>query len=342
VNAPGTGTQLNIPSKLLRPIPRKRSERFAWRWADTAWVAASCATCAVFAPHDHFDERALVGVSLAALCATSLYVTGLKMHGRVAGVAAAALLVSSRNFIGVCMDHPTTGALACAVIVAVACYSIGWTIAVYLAACLAFTLGFNGALIGAVVSIVPVLQRRSNAHFGLIAYFAFGALWSVAVHRFHIPTAIRPWSSWRDAQAMLGLAAFVAWFMAPFCAEATLKGARERWLLALAVVAVVTLIVFTSTDALVPQLYLAYPMAMLVVAVGLARLMPAIAGEYPTTGHRYAAAAAAVVLTVGLKVCLDPTIPAQRPIANPLPDIAIHGAPAMHLRGGSVVVPTKQ
>ncbi len=271
-----------IRPALLRPLPRVRTERFVWQTPDWIWLVIVAISCALFTPrHDISHLRLAIGLFLSVLSAASAYVAGYKMHSRVAGIASAVLVATSQNYAALCVQHPVSGAVACAAIIAVASYSVGWMIVTYIAACIAFTLGFNGALIGLVIAAVPALQKREHALAGLIGYLSFAVLWSFATHSVHLPHGLRPWATWRDAAPLGGLAAFVGWFFVPFYAEATLKGAWDRWLLGLALVGCLVLILFTSTSAIAPQLYDAYPIAMLVVGVALARLIPLISGDYP-------------------------------------------------------------
>ncbi len=289
-------------------------ERFVWQWPDTAWLFVAAMSCGLFTPrHDVSHLRLAIGLSLSILSAASAYVAGYKMHSRVAGIAAAVLVATSQNYAALCVQHPVSGAVACAAILAVASYSVGWMIVTYFAACIAFTLGFNGALIGLVIAAVPALQKREHASAGLIGYLSFGVLWSFATHSAHLPHGLRPWATWRDAAPLGGLAAFVGWFFVPFYAEATLKGAWDRWLLGLALVGCLVLILFTSTSAIAPQLYDAYPIAMLTVGVALARLIPLISGDYPAPWKRYISAVVAVAATVLLKFALEPAPIVSRP-----------------------------
>ena len=152
MNSPAThGTTPNIPSRLLRQLPRKRIERLAWQVPDTAWAIVVGVICLVLAPHDPRRFRSVLGATIDFLCASACYVAGLRLHGRIAAISAALMVATSPVFASLCVEHPVSGAAACAAIVAVAAYGAGWLIVVFSAACIAFTLGFNRALIGVAI-----------------------------------------------------------------------------------------------------------------------------------------------------------------------------------------------
>jgi hypothetical protein len=301
---------------------RKRVDKFSWRWADTFWIILIAAACALMVPHSSL-LRTGAGITVDFLAAAGAYVAGLRMHSRTAGTTAALLIASSRDFAWICGTHPTSGALACGVILAIAGYAVNWPIVTYLAAFGAAALGFNGIVIGALIALVSLIQKRRWAVIGAVLIALFDIVWYVLAARVSLPNGLRPWHTWHDARDLIGMGILILWFFAPFYAEATLKGARERWLLGLCLLAAVVFIVFTSSTSIIPQLYVALPIMSLVIGVGLGRLMPLIAGDYPKPSQRYFAATAAVLLTISGKFLLEP--PQSEMIGTP--DISV--APLM-------------
>jgi hypothetical protein len=308
VQNPATEPPIFLPpqNKLAAKLEqKKRPDKFAWRWADTFWIVVIAAACALTVPHSSL-LRTTIGISVDFIAAASAYIAGLRMHNRTAGTTAAMLVASSYDFAWLCGTHPTSGALSCAVILAIAGYAVNWPIVTYIAAIGATALGFNGIVIGGLIALVSLIQKRQWAVIGAICLVVFDIAWYVVAARVSLPDGIRAWHTWRDARPLIGFGVLSLWFLAPFYAEATLKGARERWLLGLCLLAGVVFIVFTSSTPVVPQLYIALPIVSLVIGVGLGRLMPMIAGDYPKPPQRYFAATAAALITVLGKCMLEP------------------------------------
>jgi hypothetical protein len=256
-------------------------------------------------PSPWHSQRNLVGQLITILCASAAFLGGLRMQSRPAAIAAGLLIATSGAFGTFCQVDPSYGWLAAASILAAVSYGIGWDLLTYGAAAVAFTQGFGGALIALVICLTAVLQKREHAVAGLVGVVAYGLLWSVTVSRPPLPHSLRPWQSWHGAEALAGLGVLIAWFVVPFLADATSRHNRDRWLMTLTTVVALAVTLFLGDAPIAPQLYAAFPLGMLIIGVGLGRLMPLIAGEFPSVPLRYAAASAAVALTLLLRVYVD-------------------------------------
>ena len=320
-------------------MPRRRSTAFLLKPVDLAWLAliaaVSCALAlflripspfpAVSLPIHHSLALAIGGGSLT-LASAGVYLTGLRIKDRPTAVISGLLATTSLALATGASWSPQAMLLAALVAFALFAYSAGWTVA---ALCLAGAATFvraDGLLLGIALAIVALCQCRRNDWAGAVAFLLIAALVGVVW--------IAPWhaelETWLPIHAprfptihsasyrLLALSlAPVAWFLFPYLAEwATAQDRAKWWAPALwasvYLVLIVSLGVVAAPSAYLPLL----PVVYLMVGAGIARLLPAFAGELPVPLARYMVATAAV----GVLLCAAVLLPwfAMREWAQPL------------------------
>ena len=250
---------------------------------------------------------------LLPLTAVGAYLSALSLRDRYAAVVAGVLIASSGTLATVIGLKPALG-------VGLVCVAIVWRlldqgqVIPALAACvLALLFRFELVSLGLVV-LAYVFSRRSSQSARAVVLFGAGILGALATHilghhRQFLPadalSRVRDWG-------LLGPGLPILWFLTAFVTDMADRSARSRWLplVAWLFVSIVGSIVCRPSGSvlfLAPAIVGCY----ILCAAGIARVLPALAGDLPTPAGRYAVAALAVLLLIGLRVQGDRHVSAE-------------------------------
>ncbi|BDI31290.1 hypothetical protein CCAX7_33410 [Capsulimonas corticalis] len=320
----------------------QRAPRPKFRPVDTLWLT-TLAILSLAATVIRFGVDAIgdIGAFAAAATVAGLYFIGWRVRDRTTGVIAGALLALSLTYTGSLIGHPETAVFTLLCTAAFAAMAGGQLIGAALLAAIASVIRPDGLLLGAALLCMPP-SDDSRLRWRPIGLFlittALGAL--VAYSLRYAPPALRIGiTPILLGQAILGGNAVLAWFLWPFLAELGEPLRRQRWLpfivWTVLYAAAESLFYFLQPGQSWPPLA---PIFALLVAGGMARLIPVLAGEFANPTLRYVLATLAVVSLVGVRVAMDwpharltPRLPvtvlapvATRPAAKPA---APHAAP---------------
>jgi hypothetical protein len=307
----------NAPRPLpRRPAPRPpagRANRPRFAPLDAAWaILLATLSLALSAHLNSFAGGRPAGAFAAAGTVAALYLLGWRARDRAAGVSAGLLAATSALFLSGCAYSPLSAAFTLLTIAALFAFVAGSSLAALALAAVATLVRPDGLLLGLLLMGLALAQQRRRAIYGVAVFLVpLIALWSGRIASGGGPPPLPTFGL--HAGPLLWLwtpaAALTAWLLLPFCAEMSEAGRRARWLpvvlwAGVALAAATVLSDTTPTGMLLPLMPLLFALA----GGGLSRLLPTLAGEFPSPASRYALAVLAVLALVGLHVRLEPRI----------------------------------
>ena len=306
-----SSSPLPLPRRAVpRPAPRANRPRF--QALDAVWLALLCGTSlAVSAWLGDLSGR-LTGSLLAAGSVGTLYALGWRARDRAAGVGAALLAAFSPQFLHLAAYSPQSTALALLSAGALFAFVAGSSLIALALAAGAAMVRPDGVMLGLLLLALSFAQRRKRTGYGAAIFFGPVLAFEIGLYTLgHGPPRLpviglhgEVWRwLWTPASALL------LWLLLPFCGELGEPMRRARWLpvvlwagISLGLTSVES--VTTPTGMLLPALPLLFALA----GGGLSRLLPTLAGEFPSPLLRYALATLAVLALVGLHLRLEPPV----------------------------------
>lgn len=265
-----------------------------------------------------FLPHALVlptGGAALATTAVGTYLTGLRLKDRATAITAGLLVATSIALAVGAAAYPLALILAALAVFSFFCFAMGWTIASLCVAGVAVFAQSDMLLLGAMLMIVALCQRRRLAGAGALAFLALsGAAFGLWLAPWHGAVSLWLWfaAHGQPAEGQIDRAlveaslAPVLWFLFPYLAEWSRPENRAKWW-ASGLWSLATLL-FTfayrhqaGAVVVLPML----PIVSLMAAAGIARLLPAFAGEFARPLSRYAAAVAAVGALIAARAALE-------------------------------------
>ena len=302
-----------------RPLPRRaaprpasptRANRPRFQALDAVWIVLlGVVSLAFSAGHGELAGQRLGGSLAAAGIVAALYGLGWRARDRAAGVSAGLLAALSPQFLHLAAYSPESASFALLTIAALFAFVAGSSLAALILAAGAAIVRPDGLLLGLLLLGLCLAQRRKHTFYGaaiffvpLIAYELCRALGDgfPRMPIFGLHGGVWHWL-WTPASALL------VWLLLPFCAELSEPARRSRWLpvilwTGLSLLSVSVQSVTTPGGMLLPLMPLLFALA----GGGLSRLLPTLAGEFPSPAIRYALATLAVLALVGLHGRLEP------------------------------------
>ncbi len=303
-------------------MPRRRSAAFLLRPVDFVWLAilviASSAlslflrvSSAVTAAPSILPQplAPIVGAAALALASAGIYLTGLRVKDRPTAIISGLLVATSLALAAGAAWSPAAMLMAALISFALFFCAMDWTVAALCFAGVAVLLRADGLMLGVVIAIVALCQRRPYTWAGILAFVLISAL---ATGLWMVPwrPEMSAWISLRapqpDRLLLFSAVAPVAWFLFPYLAEWGSRQDRAKWwapalLLACYLITIAVGHLSASQAAYLPLLTIIY----LMIGTGIARLLPAFAGELAIPLARYLLAAVAMgallAATVGLE-----------------------------------------
>jgi hypothetical protein len=273
---------------------------------------------AVSAWRGEMAGRQLLGSLAAAGVVGTLYALGWRARDRAAGVSAGLLAALSLQFLFGAAYSPQSALYTLLTMAALFAFVAGSSLAALALTAGAAIVRPDGLLLGVLLLALSAVQRRKRTGYGaalffvpIAIYFAGRLVLGAGMPRlpvFGLHGEVWRWL-WTPASALL------VWLLLPFCAEWSEAPRRARWLpvvlwLGISLASASVQSVTTPLGMLLPILPLLFALA----GGGLSRLLPTLAGEFPSPALRYALATAAVLVLVGLHLRLEP--PLNTPAAN--------------------------
>ena len=300
-----------LPRRALPRPPSARPNRPRFAPLDAAWMVALAALSFALSAHGGGLMHGQAAGSLAASgIVAALYLLGWRARDRAAGVSAGLLAATSVPFLAGCAYSPLSAAFTLLTVAALFAFVAGSSLAALALAAAATLIRLDGMLLGLLLLALALAQQRKRAIYGAAVFMVpLLALWSGRIASGHGPPPLPAFGLhagpllwlWTPATALL------AWLLLPFCAEMSEPLRRARWLpvvlwAAVALAAASLLSDTTPTGMLLPLM----PPLFALAGGGLSRLLPTLAGEFPSPAGRYALAVLAVLALVGLHVRLEP------------------------------------
>jgi len=299
-----------------RPAPRPQSARVNRpRFAplDATWpVALAALSLALSARLNAFDAGHAAGSLAAAGTVAALYLLGWRARDRAAGVSAGLLAATSVSFLSGAGYSPQSASFALLTVAALFAFVAGSSLAALALAAVATLVRPDGLLLGLLLMGLALVQQRKRALYGAAVFLIpLLVFWpgrialgygSPPLPAFGLHAGPLLWL-WTPASALL------AWLLLPFCAEMSEPLRRARWLPVVlwagtALAAASLLSDTTPTGMILPLMPLLFALA----GGGLSRLLPTLAGEFPSPAGRYALATLAVLAFIGLHIRLEPAV----------------------------------
>lgn len=306
----------------------------------------------VFAGGAHgFGALQFVGAITEAGTVILAYLLGWRARDRATGIIAALLLATSLPFsamatsLPLTMQETTSGATALFCLLslgALFAFVAGSSLAALTLAACATLARPEGVLLGLVLLGLSLAQHRKRALIGAAVFLLpVGIGLSAQVLFAHQRLSLPNFSPHADLLLWLAspAAVFLLWFLLPFCGELGDGVRRARWLpiilwTVLSFAAESLLRFGGGVTPLLPLLPLLPPLFLL-LAGGLSRLLPMLAGEFPSPILRYVLATLAVLSLIGLRASFEwpqarhtPTIAAAALSEPPRPSSTAAGAGA--------------
>lgn len=295
---------------LPRPLPRggrvsAKNTRPRFQAIDALWMAGLAALFVGLSAwaldlHGNNWYGTLAGVVTVALS----YLLGWRASGRVAGIAGALLLATSAAFMASCPADLHTALFTLLAVASLFVFVAGSSLAALGLAALAAGFRADGALLGLILLTLTLAQHRQRAALGaaLFVVLTAGALF-VGLQTHAMPPLTLAWDGALGTFLFGPSLLFLLWFLLPFCGELGDAVRRARWLpvvlwtLLSLVVGSCVQFATGGTAQFTPIL----PLLFVLIGGGLARLMPALGGEFPAPAVRYVLATLAVISLVGLR-----------------------------------------
>jgi hypothetical protein len=296
-----------------RPLPRRaaprpassaRANRPRFQALDAAWIVLLCVISLAFSAGLGELAGARLGGSLAgAGTVAALYGLGWRARDRAAGVSAGLLAALSPQFHLFAAYSPQSAPFALLTVAALFAFVAGSSLAALVLAAGAAMIRPDGLLLGLLILGLSLAQRRKHTLYGAALFFVPLTAYELCralgngfprLPIFGLHGGVWLWL-WTPASALL------AWLLLPFCAELSEPPRRSRWLpvilwAGLSLLSASVQSVTTPMGMLLPLMPLLFALA----GGGLSRLLPALAGEFPSPALRYALATLAVLSLIGL------------------------------------------
>lgn len=253
------------------------------------------------APFSELPLPLALPIGGAALATTSvgIYLLGLRLKDRGTAIVAGLLVAASLTLAADGASFPFALLVAALAVFALFSYALGGTVVALSLAGLAAAAHADALPIGVALAAVAFLQRRPRAWIGAVAFLALagiaGGVW-LTLGRADL-------AIWLPApRAMAGsgyIAAIgaallpVSWFLFPYLAEWSQRADRAKWWAPASALALTLAVALVRRD-LADALLAALPIVYLMAAAGIARLLPAFAGEFARPLSRYLIAIAAL------------------------------------------------
>ncbi len=305
-----------LPRRAAPRIPNTRANRPRFAMLDAAWIVVLGALSLALSAHlNGLASGQAAGTFAASGTVIALYLLGWRARDRAAGVGAGLLAAASPMFLAGAAHSPQSAAFMLLTIAALFAFVAGSSLAALALAAVATLVRPDGLLLGLLLMGLALAQQRKRAVYGAAVFLVpLIAVWSGRIASGHGPPPMPAfgvhWGPllwlWTPAAALL------AWLLLPFCAEMSEPMRRARWLpvvlwAVLALAAASLLSCTTPTGMMLPLMPLLFALA----GGGLSRLLPTLAGEFPSPAGRYALAVLAVLALVGLHVRLEPGVGAR-------------------------------
>ena len=312
---------LPIGSDAPRPLPRRPAPRppSAFRSVnrprfqalDAVWtLLLSLISLAFSAEQGELSGPRLAGSLAAAGIVAALYLLSWRARDRAAGVSAGLLAAVSPQFHLLATYSPQSASFALLTVAALFAFVAGSSLAALALAAGAAIVRPDGLLLGLLLLGLSLAQHRKRTLYG--AALLFVPVIAYEIGRLTLgygPPRLPVFGLHGEAWRWLGMpaAALLAWLLLPFCGELSEAARRTRWLpvilwAILSLISVSVQSVTTPMGMLLPLLPLLFALA----GGGLSRLLPTLAGEFPSPALRYTLATLAVLALVGLHGRLEP------------------------------------
>lgn len=292
-----------------RPLAA-RANRPRFAALDAAWMVALAAlSLGVSASFRGFANGQTPGTLAAAGTVIALYLLGWRARDRAAGVGAGLLAATSPVFLVTAAFSPQDAVFTLLTVAALFAFVAGSSLAALALAAATTLVRPEGLLLGLLLMVLALAQQRKRAVYGAAVFLVpLIAIWSGRIASGHGAPPLPVFGV--HGHALLWLwtpaAALLAWMLLPFCAELSEPMRRARWLPVVlwAALALASASVLSDTTPLGMRLPL-MPLLFALAGGGLSRLLPTLAGEFPSPAGRYALAILAVASLAGLHVRLE-------------------------------------
>ena len=309
---PDPDTPRPLPRRAApRPASSARANRPRFQALDVLWIFLLCAASLGFSAESGALTGHRLGGSVAAAgIVGALYLLGWKARDRAAGVGAGLLAATSPLFLYLAAYSPQSAPFALLCVAALFAFVAESSLAALALAAGAAMVRPDGTLLGLLLLGLSLAQRRKRTGLGaalfLVSVAAFEAgrvLLGYGMPRLPVFGLHGGIWLWLGAPASM----LLLWLLLPFCGEFGEAQRRARWLpvvlwTALSLLTASVQLLTTPTGMLLPLLPLLFALA----GAGLSRLLPTLAGEFPSPALRYLLAALAVLTLVGLHWRLEP------------------------------------
>lgn len=259
-----------------------------------------CGTALVVSARMGGLEGGHLGGSLAAVgIVGALYALGWRARDRAAGLAAGLLAATSAPFLHLAAWSPESAPFALLTVAALFAFVAGSSLAALALAAGATQIRADGFLLGLLLLGLSLAQHRKRAIYGgAVFLLPILAVWSGRIAQGGGPPLLPAFGLHSGVWHWLWLPSSVLllWLLLPFCAEMSEPQRRARWLpvvlwTLLSLLSASLESITTPTGMLLPLMPLLFALA----GGGLSRLLPTLAGEFPSPAGRYALAALAVL-----------------------------------------------
>jgi len=297
----------------LRPLPRRAAPR----------ASSPRANRPKFALLDGLWIILLVGVALVVIASSNglrdaqpqwlltscgiiaaLYLLGWRARDRAAGLTAGLLAATSLPFLHLSLAYPQSSFFALLAIASLFAFVAGSSMAALALAAGATFIRPDGLLLGLLLVVISLAQRRDRSIYGAAIYFVpVLGTWSAQIALGHSHPSFPNLRFHATSLHLLTTPAslLLLWFFLPLLGELSEPPRRARWLPVLlwSVTSLGIAVVYAS----IPTAAMTLPLQALLFALaggGLSRLLPTLTGEFPKPGLRYALATVAVIALAGL------------------------------------------
>lgn len=302
-----------LPRRTLPRPPAARASRPRFAPLDAGWLVILAAlSLALSAQGGSFARGQAAGALAAAGTVAALYLLGGRARDRAAGVSAGLLAATSIPFLFYCAYSPLSAAYTLLTVAALFAFVAGSSLAALALVAVATLVRPDGLLLGVLLLGMALAQQRKRAIYGAAVFLVpLIALWSGRIASGHGPPSLPAFGF--HAGPLLWLwtpaAALLLWLLLPFCAEMSEGARRARWLpVILWAGAALTAALLLSGTAPIGMILPLMPPLFALAGGGLSRLLPTLAGEFPSPFARYILAVLAVLAFVGLHVRLEPGV----------------------------------
>lgn len=301
--------------RLPRGVPnigtRRRSAELRFVAMDWAWMAAFAVIGAAVGVAAASQTRGADSAGLAAiwmpLASVGAYVSALVLKDRYAAVVAAALTSTSGTLAAASSLHPESGtAIVCAAAVWTL-YEADWLLAASAVSAVGFLCRPEMLLLAVAVAGFGIAQRKPQAG-PAVALLVVVLLTFLTLHVWSGKPLALPddVASHGPYTVLWACGPAILWFLMAFLTDLSTPASRRKWLplvswLLLFVILGCSIDRWSSIEFFAPAFVAAY----IACASGIARVLPALAGDMPSPVARYVVAASAVLLLICLRYPSD-------------------------------------